>query len=32
VKSVFYPKRDEEKTDAGTPVAQKDAKRTGNCG
>jgi lipopolysaccharide export system protein LptA len=32
VKSVFYPKRDEEKTDAGAPVAQKDAKRTGACG
>jgi lipopolysaccharide export system protein LptA len=32
VKSVFYPKRDEEKTDAAAPVAQKDAKRSGACG
>jgi lipopolysaccharide export system protein LptA len=33
VKSVFYPKRDEEKADAGaTPVAKKDDKRPGACG
>ena len=33
VKSVFYPKRDEEKPDgAATPVAKKDDKRTGACG
>jgi lipopolysaccharide export system protein LptA len=33
VKSVFYPKRDEEKGDAGaTPVARKDDKRAGACG
>ena len=32
VKSVFYPKRDEEKLGASTPVAKKDAKRPGACG
>ena len=32
VKSVFYPKRDEEKTEGATPVAKKDDKRTGACG
>lgn len=32
VKSVFYPKRDEEKAGASTPVAKKDAKRPGACG
>ena len=32
VKSVFYPKRDEEKPGASTPVAKKDAKRPGACG
>jgi lipopolysaccharide export system protein LptA len=31
VKSVFYPKRDEQKTDASTP-ATKDDKRPGPCG
>jgi hypothetical protein len=33
VKSVFYPKRDEEKADAAAaPVAKKDDKRPGACG
>lgn len=32
VKSVFYPKRDEEKPGATTPVAKKDEKRPGACG
>jgi lipopolysaccharide export system protein LptA len=32
VKSVFYPKRDEDKTGASTPVAKKDDKRPGACG
>jgi lipopolysaccharide export system protein LptA len=32
VKSVFYPKRDEEKTAGGAPVAKKDEKRPGACG
>jgi lipopolysaccharide export system protein LptA len=32
VKSVFYPKRDEEKPDAATPTAKKDDKRSGACG
>jgi lipopolysaccharide export system protein LptA len=33
VKSVFYPKRDDEKSDAPTaPVAKKDDKRPGACG
>jgi lipopolysaccharide export system protein LptA len=33
VKSVFYPKRDEEKAGgAATPVAKKDEKRPGGCG
>jgi lipopolysaccharide export system protein LptA len=32
VKSVFYPKRDEDKSGTTTPVAQKDAKRPGACG
>ena len=33
VKSVFYPKRDEEKSDApAAPVAKKDDKRPGACG
>jgi lipopolysaccharide export system protein LptA len=32
VKSVFYPKRDEEKTDAASPAAKKDEKRPGACG
>lgn len=32
VKSVFYPKRDEEKAGASTPVAKKDDKRPGACG
>ncbi|HEX2500399.1 MAG TPA: lipopolysaccharide transport periplasmic protein LptA [Methylomirabilota bacterium] len=32
VKSVFYPKRDEQKTEASTPVAKKDDKRPGACG
>ena len=33
VKSVFYPKRDEDKAGgAGTPVAKKDEKRPGACG
>lgn len=32
VKSVFYPKRDEEKSAAATPVAKKDDKRPGACG
>jgi lipopolysaccharide export system protein LptA len=32
VKSVFYPKRDEEKTDAATPASKKDDKRPGACG
>jgi hypothetical protein len=31
VKSVFYPKRDEEKSGAA-PVAKKDEKRPGACG
>jgi lipopolysaccharide export system protein LptA len=31
VKSVFYPKRDEEKQEAGAP-AKKDDKRPGACG
>jgi lipopolysaccharide export system protein LptA len=32
VKSVFYPKRDEEKAEAATPIAKKDDKRPGACG
>jgi lipopolysaccharide export system protein LptA len=32
VKSVFYPKRDEEKPAGGAPVAKKDEKRPGACG
>ena len=32
VKSVFYPKRDEDKSGATTPVAKKDEKRPGACG
>jgi hypothetical protein len=33
VKSVFYPKRDEEKPEAApAPVAKKDDKRPGACG
>jgi lipopolysaccharide export system protein LptA len=32
VKSVFYPKRDEEKTEAATPVTKKDEKRPSACG
>jgi lipopolysaccharide export system protein LptA len=32
VKSVFYPKRDEDKAGAATPVAKKDEKRPGACG
>ena len=32
VKSVFYPKRDEDKSGATTSVAKKDEKRPGNCG
>ena len=32
VKSVFYPKRDEDKSGASTPVAKKDEKRPGACG
>jgi lipopolysaccharide export system protein LptA len=32
VKSVFYPKREDEKPDAATPVAKKDVKRPGACG
>jgi lipopolysaccharide export system protein LptA len=31
VKSVFYPKRDEEKTDTAAPAAKKDDKRPGAC-
>jgi lipopolysaccharide export system protein LptA len=31
VKSVFYPKRDEDKSGTTAPVAQKDAKRPGAC-
>jgi lipopolysaccharide export system protein LptA len=31
VKSVFYPKRDEDKSGTTTPVAQKDGKRAGGC-
>jgi lipopolysaccharide export system protein LptA len=32
VKSVFYPKRDEDKSGSTTPVAKKDEKRPGACG
>jgi hypothetical protein len=35
VKSVFYPKRDEDKSGAAgaaTPVVKKDEKRPGSCG
>jgi lipopolysaccharide export system protein LptA len=32
VKSVFYPKRDEDKSGATTPVVKKDEKRPGACG
>jgi lipopolysaccharide export system protein LptA len=32
VKSVFYPKREEDKAGTAAPVAQKDAKRPGVCG
>jgi hypothetical protein len=33
VKSVFYPKRDEDKSGgAAAPVAKKDEKRPGACG
>jgi lipopolysaccharide export system protein LptA len=32
VKSVFYPKRDEEKAGTAAPVAKKDEKRPGACG
>ena len=32
VKSIFYPKRDEQNPDAATPVTKKDAKRPGACG
>jgi lipopolysaccharide export system protein LptA len=32
VKSVFYPKRDEEKPGAATPVGKKGDKRSGACG
>ena len=32
VKSVFYPKRDEEKAGASTPVAKKGDKGPGACG
>jgi lipopolysaccharide export system protein LptA len=32
VKSVFYPKRDEDKSAGATPVAKKDGKRQGACG
>jgi lipopolysaccharide export system protein LptA len=32
VKSVFYPKRDEEKPGTTTPVGKKDDKRPGACG
>jgi lipopolysaccharide export system protein LptA len=32
VKSVFYPKRDDEKTEGAAPVAKKDDKRPGACG
>jgi lipopolysaccharide export system protein LptA len=32
VKSVFYPKRDEEKAGAGAPSGKKDEKRPANCG
>jgi lipopolysaccharide export system protein LptA len=32
VKSVFYPKRDEDKEGATRPVAKKDEKRQGACG
>ena len=32
VKSVFYPKRDEEKPGAATPVGKRDDKRPGACG
>src|SRR5262245_11267625 len=32
VKSVFYPKRDDDKSGATTPVAKKDEKRPGACG
>jgi lipopolysaccharide export system protein LptA len=32
VKSVFYPKRDEDKQSGGAPAAKKDEKRTGGCG
>ena len=31
VKSVFYPKRDEDKQDGSGPVAKKDEKRPGGC-
>jgi lipopolysaccharide export system protein LptA len=32
VKSVFYPKRDEDKQGGDAPAAKKDEKRTGGCG
>jgi lipopolysaccharide export system protein LptA len=32
VKSVFYPKRDEDKSGGAAPVAKKDGKRPGACG
>ena len=32
VKSVFYPKRDEDKSAGATPVVKKDEKRPGACG
>jgi len=32
VKSVFYPKRDDDKQGGGAPAAKKDEKRTGGCG
>jgi lipopolysaccharide export system protein LptA len=32
VKSVFYPKRDEDKQSGGAPAAKKDEKRAGGCG
>jgi lipopolysaccharide export system protein LptA len=32
VKSVFYPKREETKTDGGQPPAKKEEKKSGSCG
>ncbi len=32
VKSVFYPKRDDDKQSGGAPAAKKDEKRSGGCG